>query len=229
MKRYRLKKDLPTFKEGELFHTDEHGNLWRDKGQKGNHWQEEVMAYHHKTIERFPDILTDWFAEIEDRDPLSKEAFIEYLRANPEQRLMQAVCNFATQELNQNTTRIMVELRGATTAFDTWHWECDEMMLRKTSSEAKEPEFTTFEDIEKRKKLKQMKDRLKEWAQQNDITGVEVYFGNHVGDDKSVRFRDLDDFNTSIEIEGWPRDGLVSAQRYGINYLLDAADEANKE
>jgi hypothetical protein len=229
MKRYRLKYELPTFQEGELFHTDEQGNLWRDEGQKGNHWRKEVMAYNHLTIERFPDIMTEWFAEIEDKDPLSKEAFIEYLRANPEQRLMQAVCNFANQKLNQNTTRIMAELRGATTTFDTWNWECDQMMLRKTSSEAKEPEFTTFEEIEKRKKLERMKSQLKEWAQQNDVTRAEVYFGNHVGDDKSVRFRKLDDFDTCIEIEGWPRDGLESAERYGINYLLDTADEANKE
>lgn len=229
MKRYRLKKDLPTFQEGELFHTDEQGNLWRDKGQKGNHWQEEVMAYNHRTIERFPDILTDWFEEYEERDPLSKEALIEYLHANPEQRLMEAVCNFVELKLNPDIETLTAELQGNPEPDDTFNWECDQMMLEKASSEAKEPEFTTFEDIEERKKLEQMKNQLREWADKNDVTQVEVYFGNHVGDHKSVRFRKLNDFDTCIEIKGWPRAGLGSAKKYGINYLLDAADEANKE
>jgi len=227
MKRYRLKYELPTFKQGELFHTDENGNLWRDKGQKGNHWQEEVMAYHHKTIERFPDILTDWFEEYEEKDPLAKEAFIEYLRANPEQRLMQAVCNFANQKLNQNVARLTADLQGTTTPFDTWNWECDQMMLRKASSEAKEPELTTFEDIEKRKKLNQMKNQLKEWAEKNDVTRAEVYFGTYYNTGvEFVRFRKREDFGTSIEIKGWPRAGLKECKEYSIEDLLD---KANKE
>lgn len=226
MKRYRLKYELPTFKQGELFHTDENGNLWRDKGQKGNHWQDEVMAYHHKTIERFPDILTDWFEEYKERDPLAKEAFIEYLRANPEQRLMQAVCNFANKKLNQNVARLTADLQGSTTPFDTWNWECDQMMLRKASSEAKEPEFTTFEDIEKRK-LEKMKSQLKEWAEKNDVTWVNVYFGRYYNTGvEFVRFRKREDFDTHIEINGWPRAGLKECEEYSIEYLLD---KANKE
>ena len=226
MKRYRLKYELPTFKQGELFHTDENGNLWRDKGQKGKHWQEEVMAYHHKTIERFPDILTDWFEEYKERDPLAKEAFIEYLRANPEQRLMQAVCSFANKKLNQNVARLTADLQGSTTPFDTWNWECDQMMLRKASSEAKEPEFTTFEDIEKRK-LEKMKSQLKEWAEKNDATWVKVYFGRYYNTGvEFVRFRKREDLNTHIEIKGWPRAGLEDCEEYSIEDLLD---KANKE
>lgn len=226
MKRYRLKYELPTFKQGELFHTDELGNLWRDKGQKGNHWQEEVMAYHHKTIERFPGILTDWFEEYKERDPLAKEAFIEYLRANPEQRLMQAVCNFANQKLNQNVARLTADLQGSTTPFDTWNWECDQMMLRKASSEAKEPEFTTFEDIEKRK-LDKMKNQLKEWSEKYGVTRAVVCF-NQLGDIESVRFRKSngEDSGTCIEIRGWPTGGLKDCEEYSIDDLLD---KANKE
>lgn len=226
MKRYRLKYELPTFKQGELFHTDENGNLWRNKGQQGNHWQDEVMAYHHKTIERFPNILTDWFEEFEERDPLSKEAFIEYLRANPEQRLMQAVCSFANKKLNQNVARLTADLQGSTTPFDTWNWECDQMMLRKASSEAKEPEFTTFEDIEKRK-LEKMKSQLKEWAEKNDATWVKVYFGRYYNTGvEFVRFRKREDLDTHIEIKGWPRAGLEDCEDYSIKELLD---KANKE
>jgi hypothetical protein len=233
MKRYRLKYELPTFKQGELFHTDENGNLWRDKGQKGNHWKDEVMAYNHKTIERFPDILTDWFEEYEERDPLAKEAFIEYLRANPEQRLMQAVCNFANKKLNQNVARLTADLQGSTTPFDTWNWECDQMMLRKAGSEAKEPEYTTClidtkdPDSARRMELNQMKNPLREWAEKNDVTRAEVYFGRYYNTGvEFVRFRKKEDFYTRIEIKGWPRAGLKECEDYSIEYLLD---KANKE
>lgn len=203
MKRYRLKKELPTFKKGELFHTDEDGNLWRDEGQNGKHWRKEVMAYNHLTIERFPNILTDWFEEFEERDPLSKEAFIEYLRANPEQRLMQAICNFAGQKLDPNIAGIMVRHTGSGPEEDTWHWECDQMMLRKAQ------------------KLEQMKKQLKDWAERNDVKSVVVYYDQYGCDDR-VRFRKLEDFNTCIEIEDWPKDGLDEGRKYGINYLLDS-------
>lgn len=229
MKRYRLKYELPTFKQGEFFHTDEYGNLWRDKGQKGNHWQDEVMAYHHKTIERFPDILTDWFEEYEERDPLAKKAFIEYLKANPEQRLMQAVCNFANQKLNQNVSRLTAELQGASAPFDTWNWECDQMMTRKTSSEAKDPEYTTClidtkePDSARRMKLNQMKNQLKEWAQTTNARKIGVFWDED--DDGTVRFRNVENWETdALEIKGWPRAGLESGEKYGLNYLLDTIE-----
>lgn len=225
MKRYRLKRDLPTFKEGELFHTDENGNLWRDKGQKGNHWQEEVMAYHHKTIERFPNILTDWFGEYEERDPLSKEAFIEYLRANPEQRLMQAVCNFVNQKLDQSVTKLTAELLGCQKPHDTWYWECDKMLKEARQQEIKEPEFTTFEEIEE--KRKQMKNQLREWAEKNDAKRVAVFWDKFINTD-FVRFRKCEDYDTYIEIVGWPRAGLEECQEYSIEYLL-GANKTDKE
>lgn len=228
MKRYRLKHDLPTFKEGELFHTDENGNLWRDEGQKGNHWRAKVMAYNHITIERFPGILTDWFEEFEEQDPLSKEAFIEYLRANPEQRLMQAVHNFIEQKLGQDITSLAVWFQDGSEPADTERWECDKMLFEAQQQEIKEPEFTTFEEIEKRKKLKQMKNRLKEWAEMNDVTRVAIFWNNFVGVDEIVRFRKCEDYDICIEIEGWPRDGLESCEEYDIEELL-GSNKANKE
>ncbi len=56
MKRYRLKRDLPTFKAGDEFYLDRNNDL-RLKGS-------DIMAYNHKTLEKFPNVLTDWFEEV---------------------------------------------------------------------------------------------------------------------------------------------------------------------
>lgn len=58
MKRYKLKKDLPTFKAGDRFHINADDDLVLD-----NSW---IVAYSKSTLEKFPNILTDWFEEIED-------------------------------------------------------------------------------------------------------------------------------------------------------------------
>lgn len=58
MKRYKLKRDLPTFKAGDEFYLDSNNDL-RLKGS-------DIMAYNHKTLEKFPNILKDWFEEIHD-------------------------------------------------------------------------------------------------------------------------------------------------------------------
>lgn len=57
MKRYRLKKDLPTFKAGDEFYLSEEGNLvFID--------ERPLVAYSKQTLEKFPNILEDWFEEI---------------------------------------------------------------------------------------------------------------------------------------------------------------------
>ena len=58
MKRYKLKRDLPTLKAGDEFYLDSNNDL-RLKGS-------DIMAYNHKTLEKFPNILKDWFEEIHD-------------------------------------------------------------------------------------------------------------------------------------------------------------------
>ena len=58
MKHYILKKDLPTFKAGDKFHINSNGNLILD-----NSW---IVAYAKSTLEKFPNILKDWFEEIPD-------------------------------------------------------------------------------------------------------------------------------------------------------------------
>lgn len=57
MKRYELKRDLPTFKAGEIFYLSENGNLLRES--------DNVPAYSWTTIDKFPNILTEWFEKIE--------------------------------------------------------------------------------------------------------------------------------------------------------------------
>ena len=58
MKRYKLKRDLPTFKAGEIFYLSDAGNLLRES--------DNVPAYSWSTIDKFPNILADWFEEIKE-------------------------------------------------------------------------------------------------------------------------------------------------------------------
>lgn len=60
MKRYRLLKDLPTFKAGDLFYISEYGALVYDGGDG------DVTAYARQTLDMFPNILTEWFEEIQE-------------------------------------------------------------------------------------------------------------------------------------------------------------------
>lgn len=53
-KYYKLKKDLPTFKAGEEFYLNENGNLISVEN-------EPLVVYSRQTLEKFPNILTDWF------------------------------------------------------------------------------------------------------------------------------------------------------------------------
>lgn len=64
MKRYRLKKDLPTFKAGDIFRLEDSGNLVWHGSDNGESEYKSVVAYMCSTLNKFPDILTDWFEEI---------------------------------------------------------------------------------------------------------------------------------------------------------------------
>lgn len=66
MKRYKLKRDLPTFKAGEIFYLSDAGNLFRES--------DNVPAYSWSTIDKFPNILTDWFEEINESTRWKPEA-----------------------------------------------------------------------------------------------------------------------------------------------------------
>lgn len=69
-KRYRLLKDLPTFKAGDEFYTDRYGSLYYDQSNSEKSYTNGLMAYHFSTIKKFPSILTDWFEEIKPSEPL---------------------------------------------------------------------------------------------------------------------------------------------------------------
>ena len=58
MKRYKLKRDIPAFKAGEIFRLSDAGNLFRES--------DNVPAYGWTILNKFPNILTDWFEEIKE-------------------------------------------------------------------------------------------------------------------------------------------------------------------
>jgi hypothetical protein len=122
-KYYRLTKDLPTFKKGELFYINEYGCLASTK----NH----VVAYMNSTIAKFPNILKDWFEEVPApiRDEKTKTAFGAYMKLHPDERFFQAVRNFTREYLDKTTNFIAASDNIVAGSFvDTFHWECDEML-----------------------------------------------------------------------------------------------------
>ena len=70
MKRYKLKKDLPTFRAGDLFELRDDGCLYWVRGWRNpdeiKYCDKEVIAYHKNTLKFFQNILTDWFEEIKE-------------------------------------------------------------------------------------------------------------------------------------------------------------------
>lgn len=61
MKYYKLLKDLPTFKAGDLFYINPDQGCLVQKDIL-------ILAYAKKTLENFPNTLTDWFEEIEESE-----------------------------------------------------------------------------------------------------------------------------------------------------------------
>lgn len=59
-KLYGLKKDLPTFKAGMLFELSKQGNLIL----RGECISDCEVVYSAQTLQKFPNILRDWFEEI---------------------------------------------------------------------------------------------------------------------------------------------------------------------
>lgn len=59
MKRYKLKRDIPVFKAGEVFYLSDAGNLFRES--------DNVPVYGWTIIDKNPNILTDWFEEIKEQ------------------------------------------------------------------------------------------------------------------------------------------------------------------
>lgn len=70
MKRYKLKRDIPAFKTGEVFYLSDAGNLFRES--------DNVPVYGWTIIDKFPNILTDWFEEINESTRWKPEKFQKY-------------------------------------------------------------------------------------------------------------------------------------------------------
>lgn len=60
MKRYKLKKDIPAFKAGTECYIEEAGNMVPCRGIS-------YTIVHKDQLEKNPNILTDWFKEIEEQ------------------------------------------------------------------------------------------------------------------------------------------------------------------
>lgn len=137
MKRYKLLRDLPTFSAGSIFTLEEDGCLYLDEAcahDDTRHWAPHIMAYHRKTLERFP-ILRDWFEDVTPRDAKTKEAFKRYLDAHEDERFFQAVRNFAQFYLGDEFNFIYAS-KGPLDYYvqhyekmgDTFFLECDEKL-----------------------------------------------------------------------------------------------------
>lgn len=72
MKRYKLLKDLPTFKAGQLAYVSSLGNLMAGTPEEPETADTglNLMIYHRVTLEKFPNILTEWFEKIEPTDSI---------------------------------------------------------------------------------------------------------------------------------------------------------------
>ena len=70
MKRYKLKRDIPAFKAGEIFRLSDAGNLFRES--------DNVPAYGWTILNKFPNILTDWFEEIKESTRWKPEMSHDY-------------------------------------------------------------------------------------------------------------------------------------------------------
>ena len=68
MKRYKLLRDLPTFKAGQLAYISKTGNLiaGTPENQETTDTGLILMIYHETTLKKFPGILTEWFEEIQE-------------------------------------------------------------------------------------------------------------------------------------------------------------------
>lgn len=208
MNHYRLKKDLPTFKAGQTFHTDAQGNLWLDEGQEpNNHWLNEVMAYHYKTIERFPNILTDWFEEIVEPDPSYLIVKIQKLENSIKEldERLKTVEEITERLLGEDNDRIIGSIKRY---------------------EPGMPQRVIFE---------RMKQDLREWIEKNDTRSIQTYIYTEPDGQRGVEFKDVNamkKLNTrddiSLTIMGWPTIGLKDGATYTPEELL-LTGEAGKE
>lgn len=214
--RYRLIKDLPTFKAGQTFHTDEQGNLWLDPYQgPSNHWLAEVMAYHHKTIEHFPEILTDWFEEIEEPAESYLVAKIQKLENSVKaQAEKMGTLRDGINELHERLKTVE---------------EITERLLREDNEQILGHVKKYEPGMPQRVIFERMKQDLRDWIEKNAVDKIRTYFHAEPDGRSGVRFTDKTNAGENhLIIIGWPTIGLVDGATYTPDELL-ITGEAGKE
>lgn len=167
MKYYKLKKDLPTFEEGELFYLDDWGSLYRVK--------DELLVYHYKTVAKFPNMLEDWFEEVPAsvRDVKTKAAFEAYMALHPDERFFQAVRNFTRRYLDSDKSFIFAsEMPPKADEEDTFYWECDDMLSNEPSMKDIKKDCASKEPLIKDGKIRKA---IRAWAEANSQRTSVVY------------------------------------------------------
>lgn len=132
MKRYKLLKDLPTFKAGDLFYISEYGALVHNGGDPDGC---NVMAYAQSTLEMFPNILTEWFEEIQeptDSIHWKPECGEEYWVVNSYGLIVKRIWSDSNEDLNMYKLGIVHPTKEeCEKAHDR---ELAEVRLRRTSN-----------------------------------------------------------------------------------------------
>lgn len=91
MKRYKLKKDLPTFKAGDEFIIETDGSLYyMGDDETFVATNERIKAYDKTTLEKFPNILEDWFEEVKT-EPWKPKKFDSYYIVNCVSRIEEII------------------------------------------------------------------------------------------------------------------------------------------
>ena len=71
-KYYRLTKPRPTFEVDDVFKINNSGHLEYVKGAQDVKKGQQLIAYTKMTLDKFPNILTDWFEELPGFAPYKK-------------------------------------------------------------------------------------------------------------------------------------------------------------
>nr|DAT72310.1 MAG TPA: hypothetical protein [Caudoviricetes sp.] len=69
---YRLTRPLPTFEVGDVFKINNSGHLEYVKGAQDVKEGQQLIAYTKMTLDKFPNILKDWFEELPNYSPYKK-------------------------------------------------------------------------------------------------------------------------------------------------------------
>lgn len=145
MKRYKLLKDLPTFKAGEEFFVDEGGNLIVGTPEKPKKifvggsdfnipYEVDLVVYGRETLKKFPNILTDWFEEIKFEIPDEFEMGFWHINYNIEDGFF--IGYLASDEFEEDYEKILKHHMEVGLAFETEE-EAEQLIKKITRKNGK--------------------------------------------------------------------------------------------